>query len=76
MEKIYFDKVFDFSNSRATKLQNNSYLEELTGLFSEVASRLDEGREYCFDDQYYLENHSFEPNNSYSDFIENNFNYT
>ena len=70
MENVYFDKIFDFSNKRAIKLQNSSYLEELTGLFSEVASRLDEGHEYCFDDQYYLKKHSFEPNTSYSDFIE------
>ena len=70
MEKVYFDKIFDFSNSRAIKLQNTSYLEELTGLFSEVASRLDEGREYCFDDQYYINKHRFEPNTSYSEFIE------
>ena len=70
MEKIYYDKLFDFSISRAIKMQNSSYLEDLTGLFFTVSNRLDKGLRYCFGDSYYLEDPLFEPNSSYKDFID------
>lgn len=70
MEKVYFDKIFDFSVKRAIKMHNSSYLEDLTGLFETISLRIDEGHDYCFDDQYYLKDPKLEPNTSYSDFIE------
>lgn len=70
IEKIYFDKIFDFNVTRAKKMYNSSYLEDLTGLFEAVSMRIDEGREYFFEDQYYLKNPKLEPNTSYSDFID------
>lgn len=68
-EYFYFKKIFDFNQRQAIKLNNSSYLEDLTGLFEAVSSRIDEGKDYYFDDQYYLSNPNFEPNSSYSEFI-------
>ncbi len=69
MHNVYFGKIFDFQVQRARKLHNSSYLEDLTGLFEAVSSRIDEGKDYLFDDQYYLNNPELEPNSSYSEFI-------
>lgn len=68
-DKVRFTQIFNFNNGRAIKLENSSYLEELTGLLSKVASQIDDGSEYFFGNEYYLNNHSMEPNNSYQSFI-------
>jgi len=68
MDKIYFDKIFNFHITRATKLHNSSYLEELTGLFEKMASKIDEGTYYYFDNDFYV-SHSIFPNNYYNEFV-------
>ncbi len=70
MNKQY-GQIFNFQNKRATKLENSSYLEDLTGLLSRAASRLDNGEHYFFDDEFYLESIPTEPNSSYKQFIDN-----
>ncbi len=76
---IIYKQLFDFRTSRAKKLYNSSYLEELTGLIDKAASCIDDGTNYYFESKYYLENTEQEPNNSYTDFIEaftNSFMYS
>lgn len=67
--EVKFDQLFDFQYRQATKLENSSYLEELTGLLARVASRIDDESSYFFGDEYYLENHKEEPNSSFRRFI-------
>ncbi len=76
---IVYKQLFNFKEIRAKKLYNSSYLEELTGLIDKAASSIDDGTNYYFESQYYLENPEQEPNNSYTDFIEafkNSFMYS
>ena len=68
MDHIKFDKIFDFDNGGAKKLSNSSYLEELTGLFDSVASKIRSGKDYFFDKDFFSF-HSRNPNNSYDKFI-------
>lgn len=63
-----FDQIFDFQFHRALKLENSSYLEDLTGLLVEVASRIDDESSYFFEDKFYIENHRNEPNSSFQSF--------
>ena len=63
MEKI-FGQICDFQYRRADKLENLSYLEELTGLLAKVASCIDDETKYFFGDAYYLKSHTGEPNSS------------
>lgn len=65
-----FDQIYDFQYNRAIKLENSSYLEDLTGLLAKVASRIDDDSSYFFGNEYYLENHKDEPNSSFQHFIE------
>lgn len=67
--EIKFDQLFDFQYCQAIKLVNSSYLEDLTGLLTSVASRIDDESNYFFGDKYYLENHKDEPNSSFQHFI-------
>ena len=62
MEKI-FGQIYDFQYRRADKLENSSYLEELTGLLANETK-------YFFGDAYYLKSHTGEPNSSFRYFIE------
>lgn len=66
---IKYTKIFDFNHKQATKLENSSYLEELTGLIAKVASSLDDESKYCFDKKYYLYKPDESPNSSYEEFI-------
>ena len=69
----------DFQYRRAEKLENSSYLEELTGLLAKVASSIDDETKYFFGDKYYLKSHTGEPNSSFKYFIEdlkNSFYYS
>lgn len=65
-----FEQVYDFQYQRAIKLENSSYLEDLTGLLARVASHIDDESNYFFGDEYYLNNHVEEPNSSFQYFIE------
>lgn len=67
--EMNFDQLFDFQYHRAMKLENSSYLEELTGLLVKVASRIDDESSYFFGNEFYLENHKDEPNSSFQNFI-------
>lgn len=67
--EVKFDQLNDFQYRQADKLENSSYLEELTGLLANVASRIDDESSYFFSDEYYLENHKEEPNSSFQRFI-------
>ncbi len=69
MDVIEFDQIFDFTRESAKKLQNSSYLEDLTGLFAKSASSIDSGKPYCFSSEYYLDNPKVFPNSSYDSFI-------
>lgn len=69
MENIYFDQIFNFNRQNAKKLQNSSYLEDLTGLFEKSATSITSGKPYCFSSEYYLKNPTVFPNSSYDDFI-------
>lgn len=72
-----FSKIFDFKHIRAIKLENESYLEDLTGLLAKVASCIDDELNYFFGDEFYIENHKGEPNSNFKRFIkdfENSFN--
>lgn len=72
-----FSKIFDFKHIRAIKLENESYLEDLTGLLAKVASCIDDEQNYFFGDEFYIENHKGEPNSNFKHFIkdfENSFN--
>lgn len=74
-----YDKIFDFEQKQATKFENSSYLEDLTGLMAKVASSLDDESHYCFDKDFYLDKPDESPNSSYEIFInnfKNNFNYS
>lgn len=76
---IRYSKIFNFNRKQATKLENSSYLEELTGLIAKVASSLDDESKYCFDKKYYLDKPDESPNSSYEEFIKNfknDFNYS
>ena len=78
MEKT-FGQICDFQYRRAEKLENSSYLEELTGLLAKVASSIDDETKYFFGDKYYLKSHTGEPNSSFKYFIEdlkNSFYYS
>lgn len=66
---IVYKKIFDLQLNRAKKMYNSSYLEELTGLIERTASLVDNATFYCFGEQFYLKNALYEPNSSYSDFI-------
>jgi len=68
MSTIY-RKINDYQLSRANKIGNSSYLEDLTQLIKTVALNIDNGNYYCFGDEYYLENNFYEPNSSYEEFI-------
>lgn len=65
-----FSQICDFRYRRADKLENSSYLEELTGLLARVASRIDDESSYFLGDEFYLENHNEEPNSSFNRFIQ------
>ena len=74
-----YSKIFDFEQKQAAKLENSSYLEDLTGLIAKVASSLDDESNYCFDNGFYLFKPDESPNSSYEEFInnfKNNFNYS
>lgn len=64
-----YDKIFNYEYKRAKKLSNDSYLEDLTGLIAKTASLVDSAKHYYFNEEYYLDNHAYEPNNSFVDFI-------
>lgn len=68
--EITFSQIFDFQYRQARKLENSSYLEDLTGLLARVASRIDDESSYFFGDEFYLENHKEEPNSSFQRFIQ------
>lgn len=66
-----YDIMYDFQYRSAKKLENSSYLEDLTGLLEAVASKVDNELIYCFSNEYYMENHKDEPNSSFEIFIRN-----
>lgn len=71
-----FSKIFDFKHARAIKLENESYLEELTGLLAKAASCIDDELNYFFGEEFYIDNHKGEPNSNFKHFIkdfENSF---
>lgn len=67
---IKYKKIHNLSVTSTKKLYNSSYLEDLTGLMEKVASNINDGTYYFFDDNYYLNSNELEPNNSYKVFIE------
>ena len=76
---IKYGKIFYFTQKQATKLENSSYFEELTGLIAKVASSLDDESNYYFDDKFYRFKPEESPNSSYEGFIknfQNDFNYS
>jgi len=64
----YFGKIFDFNDAPAKKLHNSSYLEELTGLLRRVAAKINDEKDYFFDNDFFV-NHPDEPNCNYDEFI-------
>ncbi|MCM1461029.1 MAG: hypothetical protein NC088_12960 [Bacteroides sp.] len=64
-----FKQIFDFRNLQAKKMFNSSYLEDLTGLLSGVASCMDEDDSYFFGKEYYLKDFKDEPNSGFMSFI-------
>lgn len=64
-----FDKILDFKHNRAIKLENESYLEELTGLLAKVASCIDDEQNYFFGEEYYIDNHTGKSDNNFNRFI-------
>lgn len=66
---IRYKKIHNLSVTPAKKLYNSSYFEELTGLIEKASSRINDGTYYFFNDNYYLDNNTIEPNNSYKEFI-------
>lgn len=67
---IRFDQIHDFQFRQATKLENSSYLEDLTGLLEKVASNIDDESNYFFGKEYYIENIEQEPNCNFNHFID------
>lgn len=65
-----FDQIFDFQYRQAIKLENSSYLEDLTGLLAKVASHIDDDTNYFFGDEFYLSKHEEEPNSNFTHFVE------
>lgn len=69
MEKEY-SQLHDFKYGKVKKMENSSYLEELTGLLERVATKIDIEENYFFENEYYVEGHKEEPNSSFPLFIE------
>ena len=63
-----FRPIFSFLNITAKKLENSSYLEELTGLLAKASGCLDDEKNYYFDKNAYLDVHSKEPNSKFKEF--------
>lgn len=67
--EVRFDQIFDFQYRQAKKLENSSYLEDLTGLLAKVASSINDEKNYFFGNEYYLEHYKDEPNSDFERFI-------
>ena len=68
-----FRPIFSFLHITARKLENSSYLEELTGLLAKASGCIDDEKNYYFDENSYLDIHSKEPNSKFEEF-KNEFN--
>ena len=74
MEKEY-SQLHDFNYRKVDQLENSSYLEELTGLFKSVATKIEDGGNYFFKDGYYLNVGSDNNFNYFTDSFENSIYY-
>lgn len=66
-----FNQLNDFQRKPAKKLENSMYLEDLTGLLAETASRINGDDEYYFEEEFYVKNHTEEVNSDFNEFIKN-----
>lgn len=67
--EVGFEQIFEFQYRQAKKLENSSYLEDLTGLLAKVASSINDEDNYFFGNEYYLEDYKDEPNSDFNRFI-------
>lgn len=66
-----FGQIFDFQHNREIRMENTSYLEDLTGLLAKVANRIDDESTYFFENEYYINDSDGVPCSSYETFINN-----
>jgi len=69
--EIKFEQLNNFVHKPAKKLYNSMYLEDLTGLLAETASRINSDDGYYFKEEFYVKNHAEEVNSDFNQFIEN-----
>lgn len=65
-----FGLIHDFRYNSAKKLENSSYLEDLTSLLAKTAALIDSETNYLFGKEYYIDNHSEELNSGFYQFVD------